>query len=46
MRRHGFKLPEPTATGHLNTEGFNLSEPKFKAQAIKCIAALKHLKSG
>jgi hypothetical protein len=37
LRRHGIQLPEPDASGRVNTEGVNQSSPRYRAALTACL---------
>jgi pyruvate/2-oxoglutarate dehydrogenase complex dihydrolipoamide acyltransferase (E2) component len=37
LRRHGIPLPEPEASGHVDTQGIDLNSPRYKAALVACL---------
>jgi hypothetical protein len=41
MRRHGIQLPEPEASGRIDTQGINQNSPRYRAALVACIHEAK-----
>jgi pyruvate/2-oxoglutarate dehydrogenase complex dihydrolipoamide acyltransferase (E2) component len=37
LRRHGIQLPEPEASGHVDSQGVDLNSPRYKAALTACL---------
>jgi hypothetical protein len=41
LRHHGIQLPEPEASGHVDTQGVDQNSPRYKAALTACLHELQ-----